>query len=324
MAAWGESGTSSSLFNTFASGKSPKRKGNGTTRSAILREKGTRICCYLNCEGGTSGVVGATPPPSGTIVKLPEECDTMEEVLILIQARLKLDGRMLFASELYDVNGGQINTMEQVTEMGRADAPIVVGCGEPFDSTRIPTDLREIQLRGGGRKGAENVMNELKTRREQMLREKAEEVRRAGHGASGEAVKIARLQNMEVNREHVTEMRHKYMESLLIRAAQQEELMSSVKSNIGFHKAETAESRARQEENHRERMLMLAAERRVQKEEFARLKSAQVAKIKAQVDKVRASSPPKEKRAKRVVPGRAAKSARPAAKGRHTKQEVLA
>ena len=45
------------------------------------------------------------------------------------------------------------STMEQVTEMGRADAPIVVGCGEPFDSTRIPTDLREIQLRGGGRKG---------------------------------------------------------------------------------------------------------------------------------------------------------------------------
>lgn len=301
-----DEGASSSLFNQYSQAPKSRRRGNATTRSAQLRAMGIRLCCYLNCEGVGVAIIGG-PQGHGTVVKLPVECDTMEEVLILIQSRLKLDARMLYASELYDVHGNPIIDVEQLAQLSLVDAPIIVGCGEPFDATRIPQDLVEFHREGGGRKGPQKVHTELKAKREQALREKAEKVRNAGHGINSEAAAVARLQNVEQNREHVNNMRHRYMESLLIRAAQQEDLMHSVKSNIELHKMEAQESRARQEEKKQERMLTLAAERRAQKEENARLRAMALEKRRAQASKVRTDSP------KRIKGGSSsrAKSARP-------------
>ena len=235
--------SSPSLFSQYASPDGrPRRRGNATTRSAQLRANGVRLHCYLNCEGAPSLVGGGR---QSTIVKLPDECDTIDEVLIKIQARMHLDARMLYASELYDVHGTPIRTMSQLTKLAVVDSPIMVGCGEPFDASRIPPDLLKIHDQGGGRKGAQKVQDDLRQKRMATQRQKAEKVREAGHGMSSEAVILARTQNIATNRAHVEEMRHKYMESILLRAAQQEDLMQSVKSNMAMHKMEAAESKVR-------------------------------------------------------------------------------
>ena len=267
----------------------------------MLRATGQKLTCYLNCEnaGGMA-----------TTVKLPEECDTLEEVLIKVQARMQLDQRMLYASELYDVHGNVVRNMRQLSQLSLVDAPIMVGCGEPFDPTRIPFDLLELQKEGGGRKGSKKVHNNLREKRLATLREKAEKVREAGHGINSEAVAIARLNNVAQNREHVEEMRHKYMESLLIRAAQQEDLLVSVKTNMALHKMEAAESRQRLEERKAEKLAQLAAERRVLREERQKLRSQALESRQAQAAQVRASTAVAAKSSRSPQKGGRARTAR--------------
>ena len=154
---------------------------------------------------------------------------------------------------------------------------------------------------------------QLKSRRQQALRDKAETVRSAGHGINSEAVSVARYQNVEVNKEHVNEMRHQYMESLLIRAAQQEDLMNSVKSNIEYHRMEAQESKARLEEKRAQRTEQLRAERSKQRQEMLEARREQLETAQRQAAKVRANSPGKKSRAKSArAGGKAAKSGRAA------------
>jgi hypothetical protein len=280
-----------SLFDKYSTGSksgSKSRRGFGTTRAAELRAKGLRITCYLNCEGVSQDtpVIGG-PRGHGTVVKLPDACDTIAEVMIKIQAALKLDGRMLYASELWMPDGSQIKSYKQLIDATLIDSPIIVGCGEPFDGSRVPADLLAFHREGGGKVGRRKVHKTLKTRRKEALREKAETVRASGHGINSEAVAIARVQNVEDNREQVRDMQHKYMESLLIRAAQQEDLMSSVKQNIEFHKLEAAESRARQEEMKFMRHERLASERRATKEQMATLRARQLEKNYLKAENIR-------------------------------------
>ena len=107
MALWGDAGPSSGagLYDTYATGRSGKSSTRsrgpvvGETKSAILRRQRTRLNVYLNSEGVGVTVIGG-PKGHGTIVMLPMECDTLEEVLPLIQLKLKLDERMLYAAEV--------------------------------------------------------------------------------------------------------------------------------------------------------------------------------------------------------------------------------
>jgi len=290
--------------------KKSARRRCATTRSAQLRAGGIRLNCYLNCDGVGVGHLGG-PQGHGTIVRLPVGCDTLEEVLIKTQQQLSLDSRMLYASELWKVDGTPIQTYKQLAQAAEEDAPVVVGCGEPFDGTRVPQDLLEFSREGGGRQGQQRVHKTLRERRTAALKEKAERVRVSGHGVNSEAVTIARTINIEQNREHVNEMRHKYMESLLIRAAQQESLMSSVKSNSEIHRMEAQESKARLEESRQIRMQELAAQRRLAKEEFSQKRQEALDNAKAQAAKVRSTTgggkrSPSQRRAKSARPPRAA------------------
>ena len=106
---------STSLFDRYAGGSpssSPTRRrriGHMTTKTAHLRANGTKLACYLNTECNC----GRT-----TIIHLPEECDTMGEVLPKIQARMQLDSRMLYASELFLPNG------DKITILSHAESPM--------------------------------------------------------------------------------------------------------------------------------------------------------------------------------------------------------
>ena len=298
------------LFDEFTSGAATRmtRSQPGMTRSSMLRAQGVRLNCYLNCEGVGVTVLGA-PQGHGFIVKLPGQVDTIEEVLIHLQKQMKLDSRMLYASEMWTPDGKSIKTFKQLSDAAAIDSPIIVGCGEPFDGSRIPQDLLEFHKEGGGRQGARSVHKQLKTRRHAVLRNKAESVRQAGHGINSEAVSIARYQNVEVNKEHVNEMRHQYMESLLIRAAQQEDLMNSVKSNIEYHRMEAQESKARLEEKRAQRAEQLRADRAKQRSDYMDARREQLEKAQRQAAKVRDSTSSKKKGSKST---RAAKSSRAA------------
>ena len=101
----------------------------GDTRSAVLRKAGVRLNCYLNAEGVGVTVIGG-PQGHGTIVLLPAECDTLEEVLPHIQLKLDLDKRLMYASELWLPDGSEILAMQQLVDASAIDTPIIVGCGE--------------------------------------------------------------------------------------------------------------------------------------------------------------------------------------------------
>ena len=80
-------------------------------------------------------------------------------------------------------------------------------------------------------------------------------------------------------------MRHRYMESLLIRAAMQQDLMSTVKSNMAYQQLEKAESKARQEEQRAARLEELANERKAQKEQAHMSKVLRLERARAKADR---------------------------------------
>ena len=282
------SGNTSAVSTRSGSGKK-KMVGNATTRGAVLRSQGYRLTCYLNADGVGMSSIGGVGGHS-TIVKLPMACDTFEEVLIKIQQALHLDKRMLFASELWRLDGTPVNDYKSIQQAAEADVPLVVGCGEPFDSSNKPQDLVQILNEGGGRKGSTKLLKDIREKRVAALKEKAEKVRSEGHGTDAKAVATARLQTTEQNREQVHEMRHRYMESLLIRAAMQQDLMSTVKSNMAYQQLEKAESKARQEEQRAARLEELANERKAQKEQAHMSKVLRLERARAKADRVRSST----------------------------------
>jgi len=246
-----------SLFDQYGPGGGSgwRRKfGHTGTRTSRLRETGTKLACYLNteCDRGRS-----------TIIHLPEECDTMAEVLPKIQARMHLDGRMLYASELFLPSGEKIITFKQLVEAAEKDTAIIVGCGEPFDPSTVPYDILEFHLHGGGRYAARQVKKELHDKRVLDAHDKAETVRASGHGLTPNSIAVATARQNTVEQHHgqAAYMRHEYMEQLMFRASQQKELMDRVQENNLMHKLEHAESKVRRAEMERERMEKLARER---------------------------------------------------------------
>ena len=224
---------STSLFDRYASESSSRRalNGNGSTLTSRLRSTGIKLTCYLNteCNRGRS-----------TIIHLPEACDTLGEVFPLIQRRMGLDGRMLYAAELFLPDGAKIASYKQLHEMAQLDTAIIVGCGEPFDSSTVPQSMLSFHTHGGGRKAANVVKKELAEKKLKSSQLKADQVRASGHGLSNAAASAAKLASIETNREAAASMRHDYMNQLIARSAQQTELIRHVQGNNARLRADRA------------------------------------------------------------------------------------
>ena len=232
---------SSSLFDRYISSARSSQAGTYTTRTVRMRTTGVKLACYLNTECNCG---------RATIIHLPDECDTLGEVLPKIQARMQLDKRMLYAAELFLPDGDRVRTYKQLTDAAEADTAIIVGCGEPFDPSTVPYDILEFHLHGGGRQAARKVKQELQDKRKLDAHEKADSVRASGHGVypNSVAVVTARSQAVESNRGQAAQMRHEYMEQLMFRASQQKELVERVQENNQMHKMEHREAKLRRQE----------------------------------------------------------------------------
>eukprot|EP00900_Chrysochromulina_parva_P023222 jgi/Chrpa1/5533/Chrysochromulina_OHIO_Genome00011173-RA len=279
-------GSKSGLYSQYAAAAqprpgSPQRRGNRnasghkTTRSAVLRAAGVRLCCYLNQEMDRA---------SSTIVQLPADCDTLEEVIPYIQKKLQLDKRMLFVAELFTPTGDLINSWDQLVQAAQTDTPIIIGCGEPFDAMRVPNALLEMHLNGGGRKAVKRVTRELKDKRLAERQDRAEMVRQAGHGVLPIAAANAREQKVESKHETANLMRQRYMQGLAYTQQQQQELLDSVYQNVTAQKMEAQESKATRAEQEAERRERLRMEKIQQQEELKRAREATMALVRRQHD----------------------------------------
>ena len=266
---------STSLFDRYATGSGSRSKrspGNMGTRTSRLRATGVKLACYLNteCDRGRA-----------TIIQLPEDCDTMGEVLPKIQARMQLDNRMLYASELFLPDGTKIHTYRQLIDVASKHTAIIVGCGEPFDPSTVPYDILEFHLHGGGRAAAMQVKKELHDKRLLDAHEKADGVRASGHGVypNSVAVVTARSQTVENNRQQAAHMRHEYMEQLMFRASQQKELIDRVRENNMVHKMEHYESKMRRKASEEARLAKLTYDKQEMQRVAKEKKAASRARI---------------------------------------------
>ena len=85
----------------------------------------------------------------------------MGEVFPLLQQKMQLDQRMLYAAELFLPDGTKITSFKQLREAADIDTAIIVGCGEPFDSSTVPQTMLSFHLHGGGREAPKVVKKEL-------------------------------------------------------------------------------------------------------------------------------------------------------------------
>jgi len=275
-------GSGAGLFDRYASPSSAGRvrRGHSPTRTSRLRTQGVKLACYLNteCDRGRS-----------TIIHLPEECDTLGEVLPKIQQAMQLDSRMLYAAECFLPSGEKITSYQQLIQAAAIDTAIIVGCGEPFDPSTIPFDILEFHLQGGGREAPKKVKKELAEKRKAFAVERADTIRASGHGVfpNSSAVVTARSRTVETNRELAAHMRHEYMEQLMYRASQQQELVSRVRECNQMHQIEHKESKNRRMRYEASRLQKIDDEKKAAKEEYRAKKASQKQRIKAIHDKVK-------------------------------------
>eukprot|EP00900_Chrysochromulina_parva_P010075 jgi/Chrpa1/19069/Chrysochromulina_OHIO_Genome00026336-RA len=276
----GAAAGTTSLFDHYAStdAMSTKKVGHQWTRTTRLRSNGIKLNCYVNTEVNRG---------RATVISLPEDCDTLAEVMPKVQQCMQLDRRLMYAAELYLPDGQKINSFEDLEKAARLDTAIIVGCGEPFDPTSIPFDILQFYREGGGRSAAKKVKRMLQEKKREEAMDKADTVRASGHGLTPVAVITSRNANVEINRQQANIQRHEYMEQLMYRAAQEKELMDRVQQNNAMHKLEQEEARARKQEYERERFEMLAYQRQLQKEEAERKKDEMKKKMDTMHKKVK-------------------------------------
>mmetsp|Transcript_3464 Transcript_3464/g.7468 ORF Transcript_3464/g.7468 Transcript_3464/m.7468 type:complete len:329 (-) Transcript_3464:672-1658(-) len=274
-------------------------KAHSATRSSQLRQLGVRLNVYLNCEGVGVTVVGG-PKGHGTIVQLPAEIDTLNEVLRHIQLKLDLNQRMLYAADIFLPDGYVIKNMTELIDAARLETPVIVGCGEPFDGSRVPHDLLEFHRQGGGRAAVHKVNDELKLQRRDFKRDKAETVRQDGHGVypNSLAVVNARTQAVEANREKAAYMRQRYLEGLVRRTEDDQDYLRAAQANIMFHKMEEEEGRAAREDFERERMERLNGERLSSVKEIRTRRAAETDRVQMLHAKIKAGKEQQKEKTK--------------------------
>ena len=91
-----------------------------------LRSNGLKLSCYINERVNFS---------RATVISLPEECDTIAEVMPKIQQMMQLDKELKYAAELYNPDGSKITSWKELEtalerraaararDPGRADLP---------------------------------------------------------------------------------------------------------------------------------------------------------------------------------------------------------
>jgi len=114
-------------------------------------------------------------------------------------------------------------------------------------------------------------------------------VRASGHGVfpNSSAVVTARSRTVETNRELAAHMRHEYMEQLMYRASQQQELVAAVRTSNQMHQVEHKESKERRRQYEASRLAKIEDEKRAAKEEYRAKKASQKQRIRAIHDKVK-------------------------------------
>jgi len=264
-----------SLYDQYAPGASarPRRVGHQSTKTSRLRSNILKLNCYLNGEADRSRCA---------VVKLPEECDTLGEVLPKIHKKLDLDKRIAYAAELFLPDGTKIKTYPMLVDAAENDHAIIVTCGEAFDPTTVPYDLLEAYLHGGGRLAMRKVTDELKTKQKIAAHEKADTVRADGHGVypNSSAVVTSRSMTVESNKELGAQMRHEYMEQLMFRAEQQKSLTSLIQQSTAMLKMETKATKERRKELEAERLENILREKAEDRAEFLTKKAAREARLK--------------------------------------------
>ena len=232
-------GAGDSLFDRYASESQSSRRfggnGNSETLTSRLRSTGKKLTCYLNTECNRG---------RATIIHLPEACDTLGEVFPLVQRRMGLDNRMLYAAELFLPDGNKITSYKVLAEAAALDTAVIVGCGEPFDSSTVPQSMLSFHKYGGGREAPKAVKKELAEKKMRAAQLKADQVRASGHGLSNAAASAAKLASIETNRESAAMMRHDYMNQLIVRSSQQTELIRHVQANNARLRSDRAKREA--------------------------------------------------------------------------------
>jgi len=155
-----------------------------------------------------------------------------------------LDNRMLYAAELFLPDGNKITSYKVLAEAAALDTAVIVGCGEPFDSSTVPQSMLSFHKYGGGREAPKAVKKELAEKKMRAAQLKADQVRASGHGLSNAAASAAKLASIETNRESAAMMRHDYMNQLIARSAQQTELIRHVQGNNARLRADRARREA--------------------------------------------------------------------------------
>lgn len=249
-----------------------------TTRSTRMRATGVKLSVYLNTEVNSG---------YATVVALPERCVSLKDAIAKIQQSMQLDKRMLYAVELFLPDGQRINSFQKLIDHAALDTAIIVGCGEPFDSSSIPFDLLQFHLFGGGREAARKVKHLLEEQRKEECLEKADYVRASGHGLDARAAVESVHSKQHENRKQAMEQRWNYSEQLMTRAAQQQQLMSSVKQNNLIRKLEEEERRVKREEFEAARREALAEEKKLDKQLSSLKKETERNRIQRMHDKVK-------------------------------------
>jgi len=272
------------LYDDYSAGSpsstSRARKvGHSPTRTSRLRSSIVKLSCYLTGEADHS---------RATVVRLPEEVDTMGEIIQKIHKRMGMDKRIAYAAELFLPDGTKIKTYRELVDAAELDHAIIVGCGEKFDPTTVPYDLLEAYLHGGGRDGLKKVKQELNNKQKIAAHEKADTVRNEGHGIypNSAAVVTARSEVVDAHKSLAAQMRHEYMEQLMFRAEQQKQLNSIVQQNTSMHKMEHKASKERRAEMDQERMEKIVQEKKDDKATLEAKRASLKAKIKSKHDRI--------------------------------------
>jgi len=214
----------------------------------------------------------------------------MAEVYPKIQQHMQLDKRMLFVAELFLPTGETIKSFAKLVEAAKAHTPIMIGCGEPFDASRVPDAMLEFHLNGGGRKGVKATHKQVANRRKQQQHERADQVREQGHGVVGDAAAIAKDLDVEAKREQVGNMRQQYMVGLLKHAEEQQMMIDAVHHNVANRRIEAEESRLYREEYERERMERLSLERQQQAADLEASRTEALEQVRLTHDAVRSGT----------------------------------
>lgn len=195
-------------------------------------------------------------------IVVPETMQTMKELYALIQKEMRLERKMMFASSVYLPTGERLTKLSEFKAYAQQECAFIIGCGEPFDKHNVPASLVLAFQHGGGRHANNEIKKELMDKRKKAAHLKADQIRATGHGTNNSAVRQARQEAIEHNRQQAAVLRHMHMTNMLQRAAEQEAVVKTVR-DLNMSQREEERYRAQRAAEQREgRVNEIASQRR--------------------------------------------------------------